>query len=200
MGLAVTQAINLAGWFSFGIRQWSEMENTMISVERIKEYADVVPEADAQAREPPESWPQSGEVKFVDVGLRYGVQEPYVLKQLNFAIKTNEKVGIVGRTGAGKSSIISALFRLADIDGQILIDNIDTKTIPLNKLRSSISIIPQEPVLFSGTLRKNLDPFDEYNDQVSFSNQDYLILKPRAKKPWLSHGSHFRGSMPGIMP
>ncbi|KAH1001745.1 hypothetical protein HUJ04_005722 [Dendroctonus ponderosae] len=186
VGLAVTQAINLAGWFSFGIRQWSEMENTMISVERIKEYADVVPEADAQAREPPASWPQSGEVKFVNVGLRYGDGEPYVLKQLNFSIKTNEKIGIVGRTGAGKSSIISALFRLADIDGQILIDNIDSKTIPLNKLRSSLSIIPQEPVLFSGTLRKNLDPFDEYNDQTIWNALEEVELKSAVSD--LPHG------------
>lgn len=141
----------------------------MTSVERLKEYADIEPEIDSLSQEIPKSWPESGVIELRNLSLRYDKDEPYVLKNLNFYIKPNEKVGIVGRTGAGKSSIISALFRLADIDGQILIDGVDTKTIPLSKLRSSISIIPQEPVLFSGTLRKNLDPFDEYNDAVSFS-------------------------------
>lgn len=178
MGLAITQAMSLSGWFQYGIRQWSEMENTMTSIERIKEYAEVVPEADSQTKEPAETWPESGDVKFDDVSLRYGKDEPYVLKNLSFSIKSNEKIGIVGRTGAGKSSTIAALFRLADIDGQILIDNVDTKTIPLNRLRSRISIIPQEPVLFSGTLRKNLDPFDEYSDDVIWNALEEVELKP----------------------
>lgn len=170
VGLAITQAINLAGWFQFCIRQWSEMENTMTSVERLKEYADIQPESDCLSQEIPKSWPENGDIEFRNLSLRYDKDEPYVLKNLNFAINPTEKVGIVGRTGAGKSSIISALFRLADIDGEILINGVDTKTIHLSKLRSSISIIPQEPVLFSGTLRKNLDPFDEYNDTASYSS------------------------------
>ena len=152
--------------FQFGIRQWSETENTMTCVERIKEYSDVFPEKDVNTNEPLENWPKEGRISFNNLCLRYSPEQPYVLKYISFMVESTEKVGIVGRTGAGKSSMIVALFRLFEIDGNILIDDIDTKTIPLEKLRSSISIIPQEPVLFSGTLRKNLDPFDEYSDEV----------------------------------
>ncbi|CAG9768551.1 unnamed protein product [Ceutorhynchus assimilis] len=194
VGLAISQAINLAGWFQYGIRQWSEMENTMTCIERVKEYAELVPEPDSQAKEPAKTWPETGSMKFDNVCLRYAPDEPYVLKDLSFQIKPTEKVGIVGRTGAGKSSIIAALFRLAEIDGQILIDNVDSKTISLNKLRSNIAIIPQEPVLFSGSLRKNLDPFDEYNDEILWNALEEVELKtavsdlPRGLESKMSEG------------
>lgn len=167
IGLALTQAISLTGLFQWGMRQWSELVNQMTSVERVQQYADLVPEKDDQVREPPKSWPEHGQIEFQNVFLRYSENEPPVLKNLNFLVNTNEKVGIVGRTGAGKSSLIQALFRLTETDGHILIDGVDTKTVSLNNLRSKISIIPQEPVLFSGSLRKNLDPFDDYEDKVS---------------------------------
>lgn len=160
--------------FQWGMRQWSELENQMTSVERIQEYMNITPEKEKTVKEPSKFWPESGEIKFVNLCLKYSPDEPYVLNDLNFEIKPTEKVGIVGRTGAGKSSLIAALFRLTDIDGRIEIDNVDTKEVPLHILRSKISIIPQEPVLFSGTLRKNLDPFDEYNDEVC--NKLYWIL------------------------
>lgn len=144
----------------------------MTSVERVEEYTKVVPEKDETTKALPRCWPEEGAIKFIKMYLRYTPEDSYVLKDLNFEIKSNEKVGIVGRTGAGKSSLISALFRLTDIEGSIVIDKVDSKDIPLNTLRSNISIIPQEPVLFSGTLRKNLDPFDEYNDEVS---TDYCV-------------------------
>lgn len=167
MGLALTQSMTLTGMFQWGMRQWSELENQMTSVERVQEYADLPPEKDENTKQPPKCWPEAGKIVFRNMFLRYSSSDPYVLKDLKFEIHPREKVGIVGRTGAGKSSLIQALFRLADVEGAILIDGIDTKTVPLDILRSSISIIPQEPVLFSGTLRKNLDPFDEYNDEVS---------------------------------
>lgn len=157
----------LTGIFQYGMRQWSELENQMTSVERVQEYADLKPEKDESAKETPMSWPQHGKIEFKNMSLSYSEDDPPVLKDLSFLIKPREKVGIVGRTGAGKSSLIQALFRLANLEGSILIDDIDTKAISLNKLRSKISIIPQEPVLFSSTLRKNLDPFDEYKDEVS---------------------------------
>lgn len=162
----------LTGMFQWGMRQWSELVNQMTSVERIQEYADLNPELEENTKKPPKNWPQNGKIVFRNMFLRYSSTDPYVLKELTFEIQPREKVGIVGRTGAGKSSLIQALFRLADVEGAILIDGIDTKTVPLNLLRSSISIIPQEPVLFSGTLRKNLDPFDEYNDEVSYKRRD----------------------------
>lgn len=170
IGLALTQAINLTGTFQWGMRQWSEMVNQMTSVERIQEYADLVPEKDDEAREVPTYWPEHGKVEFKNVYLRYSRDDPIVLNNLNFVIKSKEKIGIVGRTGAGKSSLIQILFRLTDFGGNILIDGVNTREISLKKLRSVISIIPQEPVLFSGSLRKNLDPFDEYSDEVRFSS------------------------------
>lgn len=167
VGLALTQSIGLMGMFQWGMRQWSELENQMTSVERIQEYTNIEQETDERAKDPPKFWPEKGEIKFVKLCLKYSSYDPYVLNNLSFKIKPKEKVGIVGRTGAGKSSLIAALFRLAPTDGKIVIDDVDTKEMPLNILRSKLSIIPQEPVLFSGTLRKNLDPFDEYNDEVS---------------------------------
>lgn len=156
--------------FQFGLRQWSELENQMTSVERIQEYADLPEESDEGKQEVEADWPQKGRLEFSNVFMKYLDAGDYVLKNLSFLVKTRQKVGIVGRTGAGKSSIIQALFRLSTIEGDILIDDVNTKTISLRDLRNHISIIPQEPVLFSGTLRKNLDPFDEYNDEVIIFN------------------------------
>ncbi|CAH1105144.1 unnamed protein product, partial [Psylliodes chrysocephalus] len=177
MGLALTQAMGLTGMFQWGMRQWSELENQMTSVERVQEYADLKQEEESTTYEPPASWPSKGEVEFSDMSLQYSPDDPPVLKNLSFLIKPKEKVGIVGRTGAGKSSLIQALFRLAYIDGKILVDGVDTKTVSLKKLRSEIAIIPQEPVLFSGTLRKNLDPFDEYKDADLWNALDEVELK-----------------------
>lgn len=168
IGLALTQSMTLTGMFQWGMRQWSELENQMTSVERVQEYADLTPELDKNFTAPPIGWPGKGKIEFCNLFLRYSCVEPYVLKDLCFEICPKDKVGIVGRTGAGKSSLIQALFRLTDIEGTVLIDGVDTKTVSLKMLRSCLSIIPQEPVLFSGTLRKNLDPFDQYSDQVEF--------------------------------
>lgn len=143
--------------------------NQMTSVERIQEYADLVPEKDDEAKDVPTYWPEHGKVEFKNVFLKYSRDDLIVLNNLNFVIKPKEKIGIVGRTGAGKSSLIQALFRLMDFGGNISIDGVNTKEVSLKKLRSVISIIPQEPVLFSGSLRKNLDPFDEYSDEVRYS-------------------------------
>jgi ATP-binding cassette subfamily C (CFTR/MRP) protein 4 len=161
----------------WGMRQWSELENQMTSVERVVEYTEVTPEPDDETKRPPQSWPTKGTVEFKSVSMQYGPDEPMVLKELNFKVKSAEKIGIVGRTGAGKSSLISALFRLTNTEGEILIDGVDTKQISLQNLRSKISIIPQEPVLFSGTLRKNLDPFDEYNDDQLWEALEEVELK-----------------------
>ncbi|KAJ8978761.1 hypothetical protein NQ317_017484 [Molorchus minor] len=164
VGLAITQSLSLTGMFQWGMRQWSELENQMTSVERVAEYADLKPEPDAYVENVPNDWPLEGCLKIDHVSLRYSTEEPYVLNDVSFTIQPMEKVGIVGRTGAGKSSITSALFRLAEIEGNVYIDDVNTKTISLQTLRSKMSIIPQEPVLFSGTLRRNLDPFDQYED------------------------------------
>lgn len=180
VGLAITQAIGLTGMFQWGMRQSTELENQMTSVERVIEYNDIEHEAALESQpnqKPPSTWPDSGRIQFIDVFLRYFAQDAPVLKRLNFTILPREKVGIVGRTGAGKSSLINAIFQLSDTEGAILIDGIDITKIGLHDLRSKISIIPQEPVLFSGTMRKNLDPFDEYTDADLWRALDDVELK-----------------------
>jgi ATP-binding cassette subfamily C (CFTR/MRP) protein 4 len=167
VGLAITQAIGLTGMFQWGMRQSTELENQMTSVERVLEYNNIEHESNLESapdKKPPPSWPEAGKIEFVNIFLRYFPQDPPVLKNLSFTIQSKEKVGIVGRTGAGKSSLINAIFQLTDTQGSIIIDGINISSLGLHDLRSKISIIPQEPVLFSGTMRKNLDPFDDYSD------------------------------------
>lgn len=167
IGLAISSALFLSGSFQWGVRQSTEMESQMTSVARIKEYSEL-PEEPARESEPgfkpAPSWPEAGEIEFHGVNLRYFDNEEPVLKRLTFTIRPGEKVGIVGRTGAGKSSIIAVLFRLTEPEGSIVIDGVDTKSIGLHDLRKKLSIIPQEPILFNGPIRRNLDPFNEYTD------------------------------------
>ncbi|KAH8281368.1 hypothetical protein KR054_000153, partial [Drosophila jambulina] len=182
VGLAITQAMGLTGVVQWVILQSAELVNLMTVVERVFEYENIEPEGELEApldKKPPESWPEQGKVVFDELGLRYipNPKADYVLKSLNFVIKPREKVGIVGRTGAGKSSLINALFRLSYNDGSILIDQRDTNDMGLHDLRSKISIIPQEPVLFSGTMRYNLDPFDEYSDDKLWRSLEEVKLK-----------------------
>lgn len=180
VGLAITQTISLIGMCQWGMRQSAELENEMVSVERVNEYTTLPSEPPLETApkyRPQGDWPEHGVVKFVNVDLRYSEDGEKVLKDLNFSIRSNEKIGIVGRTGAGKSSLIQALFRLAPYEGTIEIDDIDTKTLGLRDLRSKISIIPQDPILFSGTLRSNLDPFEEKTDAELWSALDQVELK-----------------------
>ena len=154
----------------------------MISTERIMAYSRLEPEASLETlppdQKPPEDWPSRGELKFEDVAFRYSPELPLVLKNLSFSVRASEKVGIVGRTGAGKSSLLSVLYRLAEPYGQITIDGVNTKSIGLHDLRKKMSIIPQDPVLFSGTMRYNLDPFDEYSDAELWKVLEQVQLKP----------------------
>ena len=164
VGLAITQAMMLTGMVQYGLRQLGEAFQQMTSVERILEYTKLQPEK-THGVQPDEKWPQRAVIQYENVNVRYHKDGQLVLKNLSFVVESGWKVGIVGRTGAGKSSLISSLFRLCDfIEGMITIDGQNTKTMDLEKLRSSISIIPQEPVLFKGTLRYNLDPFEKYAD------------------------------------
>jgi ATP-binding cassette subfamily C (CFTR/MRP) protein 4 len=175
--LSVTQSIMIVGLVQYTVKCWGELEYQMTSVERIVEYADVTPEEDNWSCTPHESWPQHGGITFSAVSMRYSADKPLVLQDVNLTIRAGEKIGIVGRTGAGKSSIISTLFRLYNFEGTILIDGVDIKTVPLHTLRSKIAIIPQEPILFLGTLRQNLDPFDEYSDSQLWNALEDVDLK-----------------------
>lgn len=138
----------------------------MVSVERIKTYATMPQEAPHHTiSDPPSNWPQTGAIEIKNVCMRYREGMPLVLNGVNLVIPPRHKVGIVGRTGAGKSSLLTALLRIVELEsGHILIDGVDVSTIGLHALRSSIAVIPQDPVLFSGTIRSNLDPFGCYAD------------------------------------
>lgn len=126
-----------------------------MSVERILEYTQLDPEKQPEIPEkPPKDWPTQGKIEFKNVFYRYSIDHEPVLRGLSFSVKSREKVSVVGRTGAGKSSLINSIFRMAIVEGDIVIDGVDTSCINLNELRSKISIIPQEPTLFSGTLRR----------------------------------------------
>lgn len=152
----------------------------MTSVERIMEYVDLVPESDEStdsSNGANDAWPKSGSIEFQNVSLKYSEKGAFMLKSLSVQINAGEKIGICGRTGAGKSSIISALFRMAYTDGVIKIDSVDISELPLPLLRKSLSIIPQDAILFSGTIRQNLDPFDEYSDDDLWTTLDQVYLK-----------------------
>lgn len=180
VGLAITQIIGLIGMTQWGIRQTSELENQMVSVERVLEYADLPSEelsGNVLKSKAPKGWPVKGEIEFKNLSLYYNDDKNPAIRDLNFVVKPQEKIGIVGRTGAGKSSIIQALFRMPKIEGLIKIDNVDTQSISLHELRKNISIIPQDPILFSGSLRSNLDPFDENSDDAIWNVLSQVELK-----------------------
>lgn len=139
----------------WGIRQSAEVSNHLMSVERILQYRDLPAEPEPEKMQTiAKGWPSNGKIEFRNLSYSYSETTPPILTNLNLTIQPKEKIGICGRTGAGKSSLIGAIFRLAINDGDIFIDGINTSTIGLHDLRSNISIIPQDPVLFSGTLRR----------------------------------------------
>lgn len=167
-GLAVTYGLNLNARLSRWILSFCKLENKIISIERIHQYCQIVSEAPAVIEDccPPPSWPESGTIELIDVKARYKENLPMVLHGISCVFPGGKKIGIVGRTGSGKSTLIQALFRLIEpVSGKIIIDNIDISTIGLHDLRSRLGIIPQEPTLFEGTIRNNLDPLDEHSDQ-----------------------------------
>ncbi|EHY51906.1 ATP-binding cassette transporter yor1 [Exophiala dermatitidis] len=165
-GLVLSYILAIVQMIQFTVRQLAEVENNMNATERIHYYGtQLEQEAPLKLRDVPDSWPDKGAITFDKVEMRYRPELPLVLKGLDFQIAGGEKIGIVGRTGAGKSSIMSALFRLTELSsGQIKIDGIDIATVGLYDLRSRLAIIPQDPTLFRGTIRSNLDPFNEHSD------------------------------------
>lgn len=158
----------------------SDVETNIVAVERIKEYGETPQEApwEIPENDPPKNWPVQGSVEFKDFKVRYREGLDLVLNGVSFSIDGGEKIGIVGRTGAGKSSLTLALFRIIEpAGGQMLIDGIDISKLGLHTLRKRLTIIPQDPVLFSGTLRLNLDPFNECSDENIWRALEHAHLK-----------------------
>lgn len=165
IGLAINQAVSFSGALLYFVRIINGFEVQANGIERINDYFQIEQEpAPTEAGKPPASWPQTGEVKVENLKARYYDNGPVVLDDISFDIPAGSRVGIVGRTGSGKSSLTLALLRVIPTEGSIKIAGLDTRKINLNALRSAITIIPQDPVLLSGSLRFNLDPFDEHED------------------------------------
>ncbi|KAF9692397.1 hypothetical protein EKO04_009468 [Ascochyta lentis] len=166
-GLVLSYILTIVQMIQFTVRQLAEVENNMNSTERIYHYGTQLEEeaplhTDVQVRP---TWPEHGEIIFDNVEMRYRAGLPLVLKGLSMHVRAGERIGVVGRTGAGKSSIMSALFRLQELAaGSITIDGMDISKIGLQNLRSNLAIIPQDPTLFKGTIRSNLDPFHAKSD------------------------------------
>ncbi|EMP33031.1 Canalicular multispecific organic anion transporter 2 [Chelonia mydas] len=180
VGLSVSYALQVTMSLNWMVRMTSDLESNIVAVERVKEYSETETEAPwiIEDKRPPEDWPTHGEVEFVDYSVRYRKGLDLVLKGLSLRVKGGEKIGIVGRTGAGKSSMTLCLFRILEAaKGEIKIDGVRISEIGLHNLRSKITIIPQDPVLFSGTLRMNLDPFNKYSEDEIWKALELSHLK-----------------------
>ncbi|KAI0379954.1 ATP-binding cassette transporter protein YOR1-like protein [Hypomontagnella monticulosa] len=179
-GLVLSYILSIVQMLQFTVRQLAEVENGMNAVERLQYYGtQLEEEAPEHTIEVRPTWPESGEIVFDNVEMRYRANLPLVLKGLNMHVRGGERIGIVGRTGAGKSSIMSTLFRLVEISGgHIYIDGLDISTLGLHDLRSRLAIIPQDPTLFRGTVRSNLDPFSEHSDLELWSALRQADLVP----------------------
>ncbi|KAH8267412.1 hypothetical protein KR018_000796 [Drosophila ironensis] len=185
VGLSVSYALQVTQTLNWLVRMTSDIETNIVSVERIKEYGETKQEAPWELeadKNKPKNWPEEGRVEFQNFQVRYREGLDLVLRGVSFNIKGGEKVGIVGRTGAGKSSLTLALFRIIEsAGGRIAIDGVDIATMGLHMLRSRLTIIPQDPVLFSGSLRVNLDPFEIKTDDEIWKALELSHLKSFVK-------------------
>lgn len=178
-GLAVTYGINLNVLQASVIWNICNAENKMISVERILQYTKLTSEAPLVINDcsPPKSWPTRGTICFLNLQIRYAEHLPSVLKNITCTFPGMKKIGVVGRTGSGKSTLIQAIFRIVEPrEGSIIIDGVDICKIGLHDLRSRLSIIPQDPTMFDGTVRVNLDPLQRYSDSKIWEALDKCQL------------------------
>ncbi|TMW62206.1 hypothetical protein Poli38472_009699 [Pythium oligandrum] len=168
-GLAITYSLMLTSMVQWCVRAFDLTDNAMTSVERLLHFRTIPTESNGSDCTPinPEAWPSNGSIRFDNLCLKYRPELPRVLRGVSMDIAGGEKVGICGRTGAGKSSLMIALFRICEFEsGSLFIDGVDISQLKLRELRRSLAIIPQDPVLFSGSLRENLDPYGDCSDEA----------------------------------
>ncbi|CAI2349449.1 unnamed protein product [Caenorhabditis sp. 36 PRJEB53466] len=181
-GLSVSYALTITEVLNICVRSVSEIESNIVSVERVNEYQNIESEAEWTVPGRAETWPETGKIELEGFSMRYRENLPLVLKNMSLKIRGGERIGVIGRTGSGKSSLTMALFRMIEAEsGRILIDDVAIETVGLHQLRSKLIIIPQEPVVFSGTLRFNLDPFGEHSDEQIWKCLDICQLKQFAQ-------------------
>lgn len=201
-GLALSNALQMLVFLQWTVRQMGEVQAQISTVGQLDFYGRKIdPEALAEnpATKPDASWPQEGRIDFNHLVLSYRKNTPPVLKDVSFTINPKEKIGIVGRTGSGKSTLLVGLLRIVEASGGgILIDGVDISKIGLKDLRTKVGIIPQEPVLFVGTIRTNLDPFGQYEDNSIWRALDAVHLGDKVKEmplkldsPVIEHGKNF---------
>ncbi|CAO0789946.1 unnamed protein product [Mucor circinelloides] len=169
----------------WGIRQYTSLEMSFNAIERIVEFMEIDQEAPAiTSIRPPPQWPAQGAIEVKDLEIRYAADLDPVIRDLSFSVKPREKIGIVGRTGSGKSTLALSFFRFVEASaGSIVIDGIDIRDLGTEDLRSNLTIIPQDPTLFSGTLRSNMDPFDQFDDEAIYAAFRRVHLLPDQDRP-----------------
>ncbi len=184
--LAISYALSVTQTLNWTVRMSSEIETNIVSVERVNEYMELAPEAPESdpdlTRVPPalaeNPWPSKGAITFENVSARYRPELDLVLKDLSFTVQAGEKIGVVGRTGCGKSSTLLVLLRIIECaGGRVLIDGYDTHDFGLERLRTAISIIPQDPTIFSTSIRENMDPMSQFSDQAIWKALELAHLK-----------------------
>ncbi|KAI5962643.1 uncharacterized protein KGF55_003719 [Candida pseudojiufengensis] len=183
-GFLMTYALQVTGSLRIVVRQSAEVETSVVAVERCLEYTELKSEeTSANKVIPPLNWPTKGEIKFINYSTKYRENLDLILKNINLSIKQNEKIGVVGRTGAGKSSLALSIFRIIEpVEGNVEIDNLNTSNITLFDLRHKLGIIPQDSQLFNGTIRQNLDPFNYYKDEEIWKALELAHLKDHIAK------------------
>ena len=165
-GLLISGSMPILVLFNWSMKLLGNVQFLLNSVNRIHDYIDKVPSEDKSGSHPPKEFPATGELKFQDVCLRYAPSLPLALDRVSFNLAHGAKVGVVGRTGSGKSTLLVALFRLIQpCGGSMNVDGVSAASVAVDALRRQMAIIPQDPAMFEGTLRMNLDPYNEFTDQ-----------------------------------